>query len=328
MNSYGVYKETKKYYEYWEKEKSEQYKNYRYKWEHNPENDVVEYAPINVDIEVTAACNLKCPMCLFAMERTKGGASAVKSGFMSWELYKKIVDEAAAIGVSAIKLVWRGEPLLHPDIVKMIQYAKKCGILDVIINTNAVCLNDELARDLISAGLDKIIFSVDSIDKDEYEQIRIGAKFEEVIENIKNFCEINKELGHPVLTRVQRVKMENTDEKQTDFEKFFSEIVDVTAYDECVLYGEELKELKEKFDKYPLFRCSQLWQRIIISWNGKCFMCCEDGREEYEIGNINDESLHDIWVGERLEYARKLHRENKWYMLDRCNNCAYPYMGL
>lgn len=327
MSSHSIYKETKKNYDCWEKEKTRQYKEYRYKWEYNPENCVVEYAPINVDIEVTAACNLKCPMCFFAMERMKGKDSVIDSGFMSWDLYKKIVDDAAQIGVSAIKLMWRGEALLHPDIVKMVQYAKQKNILEVMMNTNAVCLNAGLAKGLIDAGLDKIIFSVDSINKNEYERIRVGAEFESVIENIKRFCKINEESGHPVLTRVQRVKMENTDEEQVRYENYFEGIVDVVAYNECVLYGKELQAFKSNFKEYPKFKCPQLWQRLIIAWSGKCYMCCDDGKEEYEVGDINKESIHEIWAGERLERARSLHEKGKWYMLERCNNCAYPYMG-
>lgn len=328
MGLHSIYNETKKNYDYWKKEKTDEYKEYRHKWEMNPQNGVVEYAPIHVDIEVTAACNLKCPMCFFSMERMKGTNSVIDSGFMSWDLFKKIVDDAARSGVKAVKLMWRGEALLHPDIIKMVRYVKQKGILEVMMNTNAVCLDTEMAKGLIEAGLDKIIFSVDSIDKEEYEKIRIGANFEYVIENIKQFCEMNHEMGHPVMTRVQRVKLEDTDTKQREFEKYFEGIVDVVAYNECVLYGEDLKKLMEKFEEHPQFRCSQLWQRLVIAWNGKCFMCCDDGKEEYEVGDINAESIHEIWVGERLGKARKLHEQNRWYMLERCNNCAYPYMGV
>ena len=122
--------------------------------------------------------------------------------------------------------------------------------------------------------------------------------------------------------------MNGNDKVQNEYEKFFEDIVDTIAYNECVVYGEELNELKNNTNGYPQFKCAQLWQRLIVSWDGKCYMCCEDGKEEYQVGDITKDNIHDIWVGPRLEQARKLHREGKWYMLDRCENCAYPYMGL
>lgn len=52
-------------------------------------------------------------------------------GFMEWDLFKKVIDEAKDF-VSIIALYKRGEPLLHKDIFKMIKYIKqydlKCTI--------------------------------------------------------------------------------------------------------------------------------------------------------------------------------------------------------
>ena len=59
-------------------------------------------------------------------------------------LYKKIIDEISIMEVPSIKLNWRGEPLLHPNIFECIDYAKKKGILEVIINTNATSLTKKI----------------------------------------------------------------------------------------------------------------------------------------------------------------------------------------
>ena len=72
---------------------------------------------------------------------------------MSEDLYKKIIKETIDMGVPSIKLNWRGEPLLNPKLSKMISYAKENGILEVLINTNAVSLTEKKAEAIIIQDL-------------------------------------------------------------------------------------------------------------------------------------------------------------------------------
>ena len=80
---------------------------------------------------------------------------------MDFNFYKKIIDTAVKFDVPSIKLNWRGEPLLNPKLEEFISYAKKNGILEVSINTNATTLTEKRAERLIDAGLDQIIYSFD-----------------------------------------------------------------------------------------------------------------------------------------------------------------------
>ena len=96
----------------------------------------------------------------------------------------------------SVKLIWRGEPLLHPKVKELIQYAKESGIIEVIINTNGTNLNTKKANELIDSGLDQLIYSFDGGTKETYEKMRPGRfkknNFEDVFNNIKNFYEIKK----------------------------------------------------------------------------------------------------------------------------------------
>jgi len=72
------------------------------------------YFPTFLWIEPTNKCNLRCIICpnkLIPKEDT---------GFMEWDLFKKVIDEAKDFG-SIIALYIRGESLLHPDLFKMIR---------------------------------------------------------------------------------------------------------------------------------------------------------------------------------------------------------------
>lgn len=311
----------------WKKGYDEKYLEYRRKWNENPQNYIIERMPIHLDVETSSICNLRCPMCLCTIELERGKAeSTITHGLMSWELYKKIVDEAAQIGVYSIKLNWRGEPTMNQKLVDMVRYAKQKGILDVMLNTNAVELNEGLSSALINAGLDQIFFSVDSINPDTYARIRVGAEFERVMQNIRYFAACNEKAGHPVFTRVQKVLMTETKEENEEFKQYFADIVDQVAFEDYIPYGERgFGESVVKGEKIN-FSCSQLWQRLFITWDGECRACCTSSNIPYILGNIAEDSIEQIWNGERLGRLREMHKKGEWYECGLCKDCYIPYM--
>ena len=109
-----------------------QYLEYRNNWV-NAINKKNKSNPLSIDIELASICDLACPHCSREYIVTP-------DKIMDFDLYKKIIDEISEMSVPSIKLNWRGEPLLHPNISKCIDYAKRKGILEVIINTNATML--------------------------------------------------------------------------------------------------------------------------------------------------------------------------------------------
>lgn len=311
----------------WEKTKDKQYLAYRKKWEENAEKFILEDAPLHLDIESASVCNLMCPMCSCTIEREKGEGASYKGGKMNLDLYKKLIDEASEIGVYSVKLNWRGEPLMNTHMVDMVRYAKEKGIVDIMINTNAALLNEKLSRDLIEAGLDHMFFSVDSIIKERYEKFRPGAKYEQVMDNIKTFKKINDELGHTVETRVQRVLLNETMDEREEFIKIFSDLVDIIAYEDYLPFGG--RDLGKSLDvdrdniKYA---CAQLWQRLVVTWDGKYIMCCCGTDENIILGNAEEKSIKEIWKGKTLQKIRQLHTEGKWNTINECKNCFLPYL--
>ena len=152
------------------KEELEKFQNsfreYRKNWVNAAKNKNIN-KPLSLDLEIAAICDLACPHCHREYLVTP-------DKIMNEALYKKMVDEAADMGVPSIKLIWRGEPLLHPKLKEFIIYAKKSGILEVIINSNATNLDENKSRELIESGLDLLIYSFDGGTKDTYEKMRPG----------------------------------------------------------------------------------------------------------------------------------------------------------
>src|SRR3972149_4129304 len=160
---------------------------FRIAWHYKRGSVRLPYGPLRLWVEPTSFCNLKCPMC------TSKDVPEEKIGYMDWDLYKKIIDEAKDF-VYDIDLFMGGESLFHKRLPEMIAYAKANGIR-TRLSTNATVLTKDKREALLDAGLDFIIFSFDGYEKEVYEKIRVNANFEKTLRNIREFLEEKKRRG-------------------------------------------------------------------------------------------------------------------------------------
>ena len=86
------------------------FEEYRHLWNLVSKKPFLTGFPLNLDIELSSYCNLKCEMCFQQYIEEK-------RGFMKDTLFKKIVDEGASEGLCAIKLQSRGESLTHTKVI-------------------------------------------------------------------------------------------------------------------------------------------------------------------------------------------------------------------
>ncbi len=116
--------------------------------------------PVSVAIQTTSYCNGYCIICPYRVVYNK-----LPQGVMTWDLYKKIIDECSYYKVRLLQFFMFGEPLLDKDIVKRLNYAKeKINKAKIIISTNASLLTKELTHQLIKY-VDIFIFNVLGITK-------------------------------------------------------------------------------------------------------------------------------------------------------------------
>ncbi len=297
---------------------------YRLKWHLAPRFKITTPFPTNLDIEVTNLCNLRCVMCPHGFDDPQMIAFHQKNlGFIDLQLVKRIIDEGMAKGLCAIKFNWRGEPLLHPDLPAMIKYAKQKGILEVMINTNGQLLTPQKGEALINAGLDKIIFSCDGATKETYEKTRQGADFEHFIQNIKNFITIRNSKGlKKPLVRIQMVKMDSNLTELNDFIKMWQPLVDSITTQDYTERGEKTKRLSSAPKSMDRLPCPQIWQRMVITWDGKIAMCCRDWFLKNILGEIKNQSIQSFWKGKKLNKIRQLHHQKKLSKINPCRECT------
>ena len=180
---------------------------------------VVTSLPNHIYVEPTNICNLKCATC--TPREIKG-----KMGKLSIEVWHDIVDYFVSVGAKpAITLIGRGEPLAHPLINEIVQYASDHGIACYII-TNGTLLHREKSRQLIKAGLKRIQVSLHAMTPETYEGMTGRPYFEKVTKNIQDFQEINDSEGHPCHVSVVSVISSINEHEMDDFKTYWESKVD------------------------------------------------------------------------------------------------------
>jgi len=213
--------------------------------------------------------------------------------------------------------------MLHPRLVEMVRYAKEKGIMDVYFNTNATLLSEDKINHLIDAGLDRISISFEGITKEVYERHRVGAKYEEVLSNVKALRLIRdrRGLSYPQI-RVQAVLLPELKEGFPRYVEFWQEIADEVAY----LDARRETTADDQRGLVADWACPFLWQRMAILWDGTLLPCLMHGIPDFSLmalGNVREVSIKEAWQGEKATQYRELHKSGQSHKLDACDRCDY-----
>lgn len=274
--------------------------------------------PSTLQIEPTNYCNLQCICCA-------SSRSTRKKGYLDFDLFKKIIDDASQIGVRDVDLFLHGEPLLHPYLDKMIQYIKSKH-LRVEIATNAMALNREKMKAILHSGLDRndrLRFSILGHSKETHEKIQSGVNHERVIKNVFEFLELQKKIQAkgPTVKIAFYVVPENEHEKKL-FMKYWQGKVDQVMVPNA---SKSFREYKRRMNvtsprkKY----CWDLWSRMTIFWNGDVTVCCLDVDGDFVFGNLRNETIREIWNNEKLISLKKTHKERNFQKFPLCAKCDF-----
>lgn len=293
------------------------FKEYRRRWYENPRDHVVGEFPLHVDIESSYSCNLRCVMCQIDFK-------SPDQGMMKWDTFERVIGECGKYQVPSIKLNFRGEPLLHPKVVDMVRAAKEHGVMEVQFNTNGVLLNEGKINGLIDAGLDRIKFSLDGATPEVFDSIRIGTNYKVVSKNIHDFVAIRNRRGlkRPSIT-VQMVYMKETEEDLVKFVETWRHVANRVGIGRYRNPRGHLDADASRVEDFPtkVIPCPQLWQRLLVTYDGKVLMCCGDHHARSPLGHLKERTLHEIWHGPALEAVRRAHLEGRSDEIEACRPC-------
>jgi len=295
----------------------EAYKENRKLWTEYPKKQCVSDYPLHVDVELASICNLRCPMCYTITPEFR---QKVNAKLMDYPLFTKIIDECAAGGVYSIRLSFRGESFLHPDIVKCARYAKEKGIKEVSTLTNGLRLDEKMFTEMMEAGIDWITISFDGLGE-TYEEIRRPAKYARAVEKIANYAKIKREAGRvkPVI-KIQSVLPAIEKDPQAFYE-VFAPIADMVSANPLI----DFMQSKKNMPKIENFSCPQIYQRLVIGADGLCMMCANDEEGKVIVGDANTQSIHEVWHGSEMTRVRAIHKRCTGAAeISACAECYLP----
>lgn len=274
--------------------------------------------PLNIAIEVTNRCNLNCLMCT-------NDKLTRKRGFMDMALYKKIIDETARKNPYArIWLDFYGEPLLlRYKLFYMIQYAKRSGLENVCLNTNATLMNPEISDMLLDSGIDFISFDIYGFSKEVLEKISVGADRDTVYQNVEYFLKRKQQLGRKEM--VAEVKVLELGENKDEIDKiiyYWREKGAWTTLRRAITWGGAANcGIIHQLPEHRI-ACGYAVGLCAITWEGNVATCALDADASTVYGNIGKNSIEEIWTIRNRELTRK-HLEHRFDELPEiCRTCT------
>ena len=225
--------------------------------------------PQVVNIETINRCNSTCAFC-------SANVHAEKRPFMriDEELYHSIIDQLSGWGYRGhLTLYGNNEPLLDTRIVELHRYAReKLPESFIFMSTNGLILTIDKIRE-VQPYIDQLIINNYANEYRLHDNIQ--KVYDYVSTHEEEFRDIEIVIQMRYLQEVLTNRAGSAPNKQAKAEKVYTET--------CLL---------------PF---TDLW----ITPNGKVGMCCCDNLEVTNYGDLNTETLRDIWSGPKLTALRR-----------------------
>ncbi len=289
--------------------------------------------PISISVEPTTSCNLRCPECPSGLR-----SFSRPTGMLQQTMFNKTIDQLKDT-LTYLTFYFQGEPFLNPHFLEMVKYASLQGIYTAT-STNAHFLKDEVARQTIESGLDRLIISIDGASQDTYESYRVGGELSKVIDGTKNIIAWKKKLKSATPHVIFQFLVVRANEHQIpEVYKLADELgVNQVALKTAQIYdyknGSDLIPIQEKYSRYRKLsngsyeikndfdnHCWKMWHSCVITWDGKVVPCCFDKDAHFVLGNLNEKSFEEIWFGEKYsQFRASLLRSRS--EIEICKNCT------
>jgi radical SAM protein with 4Fe4S-binding SPASM domain len=263
-------------------------------------------------------CNARCPNCPYTNSDIR--QEYRDRPLMQEDTFKIIADQCGPHR-AWIRLSGGGEPMLHPQAVELIEYAKAKGARIGLI-TNGSRFTEDSIRRLLACGTDMIEFSVDAGDPETYALVRPGLDWERLAATVKSMVAWRQQLGSPTKIIASGINQEGVDIERVV--AFWSGLVDEFQKRKYLTWGINEDHSADADPYLPpeeQVPCPFIFERLNIDSRGKVMVCGFDIRAVTDMGNVHEQSLAEIWKGEGFEFYRRLHLERRGMEIPLCAQC-------
>lgn len=280
-------------------------------------------------IEFASNCNLRCKFCSLDHAKPKQHITAETLE----QVFTELRTNSKLKGIERIHLHNGGEILAHPkriDMLKVIkkhkEEAKASGqkFPKIYLLTNGMLMREQVATEILNLEVvDFVGWSMDGGSPEDYEAMRLLAKWPKFFDNLKGFVALNQKANKPVktfaITCIPDSMPIGIEWMDPEFQEALN-MVDSYELRRLHNWGGEIDEV-EAPPKSHKIGCDLLMQQMVVLPNGDVTVCCTDLNSNGVVGNLSGSSLEDIYRSpERREYIDKLVKGQK-DQLELCKNC-------
>ena len=282
--------------------------------------------PLRVLIDPCDTCNFRCDFCFQNhVNGFHGGAMDDKTFNICLRQLQEF-DEP----INVVHLYGFGEPLLNKEVSKYVKKLKqaKCA-KEVAITSNGSLLNEEISKELIDAGLDRLSVSLNGLNDEDFQKIaNAKVNFSKFYKSIQYFYSISRGKCH------LHIKINGdyfAEEAREKFCELFESCTDSMNIDNVVNVWPGISITDDDSAMYDICRiegdvvCPQMFYELCVHSDGSVSPCCADyDYKRQNIGNIFESTLKNIWNGRQLKDMRIATLRKKDNPYDCCNQCDYP----
>jgi MoaA/NifB/PqqE/SkfB family radical SAM enzyme len=282
--------------------------------------------PSQIIVDATEVCNLACIHCPHTeFRRSKHYAAR----HLDVELHHKMVDEIREYGQGCtqyIRYTSNGEPLLHPRIYDMLDYAIKRSNVFVTLTTNGAIMNEKRIEKLLASGLHMVDISIDAFMPETYAEIRRGGNLEVTRGNLLNLLKIKRQTQ--ATTRIvvsfveQPLNMSETSEFETYWKNQGVDYVIIRRLHSSAGTIHKIADMIRVRENREARRpCLYPWERIILNPCGDLTFCPNDWSHSSRISNFRNSMIRTTWQGETYQQLRKAHLTGNFCNHQFCGQC-------
>jgi hypothetical protein len=341
-------------------ERSQRYQDYRKAWDERAETMDPGEFPIHMDVETVATCDLKCGsnqknpegFCqvwthehirkLGFEDKHYNRPDHIPKGMMDPYKFYNLVSEARDAGVMSVKLNYRGEPSLHPDIDTFVLFCAKEGFEDIMMNTNGnggARKDPEIFAKIVKAGITSLNFSVDSSCQSTYSKQRVRGDWSRLVNSVRSAV-LARDMGFGsqdlrIRASAVRTSLNMGEIDSGRLEEFWvDEIgVDWVSVSECYFpagFAHEWRAVDWEQVTARDFTCADPFRRMVVTWNLEHTLpCCQGFTKEWDGGELykytDRNQISNCWLSNSFEQMRRLHTNKVWdvaFAGKMCQECA------
>ncbi|MFC1809486.1 radical SAM/SPASM domain-containing protein [Candidatus Omnitrophota bacterium] len=259
-------------------------------------------------IQTVSLCNAGCIICPYVHT-----ADEQPQGHMNNLLFTKIIDEAAEHAADVVQIMpyLMNEPFMDKDIVgKICYFHQKLPKVYSHLVTNGILINESIGASLINSPLTSIKISMLAHRKKTYEKVMGISGFDPIFEQIVSFAELarrKREKNFIMISctvtpgRISSKEIEEARQFWTERDIQYEVIIHPASR------AGNLPNIPSPTNK-KIRGCNSIWwdEMIHILFNGDVVLCCMDWRRQIVLGNIQKQSIEEIWNSEYYQSVRKM----------------------